>query len=103
MNEFKLFGKALEKPELIVSEKGNKYCNVYMGVEKPYKNQEGETDVDSFKITCFKTLAEDLCEKLKKGKKIIIKGRIQQNNFDKDKEEKFYRPELVGERVWYTD
>lgn len=103
MNEFKFYGKAIEKPELKESEKGYKYCNLIIGVNRPYKNQDGDQLVDNFKITLFRTLAEDVCEKLKKGKGIIVSGRLQENNFNKDDNEIWYKTELVGERVTYTD
>ncbi|MBR3227059.1 MAG: single-stranded DNA-binding protein [Erysipelotrichaceae bacterium] len=97
MNEFKFFGTALETPVLLESENGNKYCNVFLGVEKNFKTQDGE-DIDRFRITCFRSTAEDVCEKLTKGDKVIIKGRIQENRFSKEKGEPTYRAELVGER-----
>lgn len=104
MNEFKFFGRAIEKPQLQESEKGLKYCNLLIGVDKPYKNQDGVVEVENFKITCFKSLAEDLCEKIKKGKGIIISGRLQENNFTKSNpDNNNYRADLVGERVTYTD
>ncbi|MBR0461506.1 MAG: single-stranded DNA-binding protein [Erysipelotrichaceae bacterium] len=100
MNEFKFFGTALETPVLMESENGNKYCNVFLSVEKNYKTPEGDSN-DNFKITCFRSTAEDVCEKLTKGGKVIIKGRIQENRFNKDSGEPSYRPELVGERIEY--
>lgn len=100
MNEFKFYGTALETPILMESESGNKYCNILMGVEKSFKSQDGN-DYDHFKITCFKSMAEDVCEKLKKGGKFIIKGRLQENRFNKENGEAVYKAELVGERVEY--
>lgn len=103
MNEFIFFGKAAEKPKLMESEKGNKYCYVLLDVERNYKNPDGEKLVDNFKITCFRSLAEDVCEKLKKGTKLLITGRLQENNYNKDDNTILYKTELVGERVTYTD
>ena len=100
MNEFKFFGTAMETPVLMESENGNKYCNVFLSVEKNFKTQDGD-DSDRFKITCFRSTAEDICEKLTKGGRVIIKGRIQENKFVKENGEPSYRPELVGERVEY--
>lgn len=104
MNQFVLFGRAVEKPQLQESEKGFKYCNLLIGVNKTYKNQEGVVEVENFKITCFKSLAEDVCEKAKKGKGIIVNGRLQENNFSKSNPDNVsYRADLVGEHVTYTD
>ncbi|MBQ3419677.1 MAG: single-stranded DNA-binding protein [Erysipelotrichaceae bacterium] len=100
MNEFKFYGTALEKPTLLESESGNKYCNLLLSVEKNYKTAEGK-DTDNFKITCFKTIAEDVCEKMKKGSRVIVKGRLQENKYLKDNGEPSYKTELVGERIEY--
>ncbi len=103
MNEFKFYGKALDDPKLIESDKGYKYCNLIINVEKDFRSGDGKSYSDDFKITCFKALAEEVCEKIKKGKGFIIKGRLQQNNYEKDSGEIIYRPELVGERIYYTE
>lgn len=104
MNEFKLLGFAIEKPQLQESEKGLKYCNLLLGVNKPYKNQDGVVEVENFKITCFKSLAEDACEKIKKGKKLLVSGHLSENSYNKNNPENVnYRADLVGERVYYTD
>lgn len=101
MNEFKFYGTALEKPVLMESESGNKYCNILLSVERYYKSQDGN-DNDNFKITCFKTIAEEVSQKLNKGSKIIIKGRVQENKFySKDNNEPSYKIELVAERIEY--
>ncbi len=102
MNEFKFYGRALEKPELIETEKGYKYCNLLISVERAYKNGDNPS-CDEFKVTLFKNVASEACERIKKGNNVIVKGRLQQNNFDKDSGEIVYRPELVGEKIYYTD
>ena len=103
MNEFKFYGSALETPEMIESDKGNKYCYIKINVSREYKNQDGSISNDDFKVACFKTLAEEATKNIKKGQNIIIKGRLQENNFQKENGEIIYRPELVGERIYYTN
>lgn len=103
MNEFRFYGKALETPELIESDRGSKYCYLKLNVDRDYRNSDGNIDNDDFKITCFKNLAEEIAKNVKKGQKIIVKGRLQQNNFEKDNGETVYRSELVGERIYYTN
>lgn len=103
MNEFKFFGKAVEKPELIESEKGYKYCNVLIEVKRSYKNNAGEALSDVFKVTCFKTLAEDIANNVKKGTEMIIDGRITADNFEKDNGSTYYHSEFVGEKIYCID
>lgn len=103
MNEFKFYGRALETPEMIESDRGSKYCYIKINVSREFKNQDGNVGNDDFKIACFKNLAEEATKNIKKGQDFIIKGRLQENNFQKDNGEIIYRPELVGERIYYTN
>ena len=84
MNEFRFCGRALETPELLESEKGSKYAHLFLRVEREYKNSDGTVDTDDFRITCFKSLAEE-------------------NNFVKDNGDTIYRAELVGDKIFYVN
>ena len=94
MNEFKLYGTALEMPILIETKNGTTYCNVYMAVDRASGGQ------DKFKITFFKSIAEDICENMKKGDKFIVKGCLVEDKFDiSDNDNSTI--ELIGKRVEY--
>ena len=100
MNEFRFRGRALETPELLESEKGSKYAHLFLRVEREYKNSDGTVDTDDFRITCFKSLAEEIEKNVKKGQTLIMKGRLQENNFVKDNGDTIYRAELVGDKIF---
>ena len=102
MNEFRFCGRALETPELLESEKGSKYAHLFLRVEREYKNSDGTVDTDDFRITCFKSLAEEIEKNVKKGQTLIMKGRLQGNNFVKDNGDTIYRAELVGDKIFYV-
>lgn len=103
MNEFRFCGRALETPELLESEKGSKYARLFLRVEREYKNSDGTVDTDDFRITCFKSLAEEIEKNVKKGQTLIMKGRLQENNFVKDNGDTIYRAELVGDKIFYVN
>lgn len=103
MNEFRFCGRTLETPELLESEKGNKYAHLFLRVEREYKNSDGTVDTDDFRITCFKSLAEEIEKNVKKGQTLIMKGRLQENNFVKDNGDTIFRAELVGDKVFYVN
>lgn len=103
MNQFVVYGRALDKPQLQESEKGLKYCNLLVGVNKTFKNQDGAVEVENFKVTCFKSLAEDVCQKVKKGKGLLIKGRLSENSYKSNQDNIILKTDLVGESVTYTD
>ena len=103
MNAFRFCGRALETPELLESEKGSKYAHLFLKVEREYKNSDGKVDTDVFRITCFKSLAEEIEKNVKKGQTLIMKGRLQENNFVKDNGDTIYRAELVGDKIFYVN
>ena len=74
MNEFRFCGRALETPELLESEKGSKYAHLFLRVEREYKNSDGTVDTDDFRITCFKSLAEEIEKNVKKGQTLGTVG-----------------------------
>jgi len=103
MNEFVIYGKALEAPKAMESEKGNSYTSLLIEVDRNYSSGDNGPTSDVFKLVSFKAVAKELCERVKKGTKLIVKGRIQANNYKKENGEPGYRAELVGERYEYID
>ena len=101
MNEFRFNGRIKEKPELIESEKGNKYCYVFIEVKRNYQDGEGNELYDNFKLTCFKAVAQEAAERLDKDVSVIVKGRIQENIYKQEDKEIAYRPELILEKIEY--
>jgi len=98
MNEFVLNGKVLDEPKIMESEKGNKYTNLLVEVERNYSSGDNGPTTDVFKVVSFKGVADDVCENVKKNTKIIIRGRLQSNNYKKENGDPGYRAELVGEK-----
>lgn len=52
---------------------------IYLSVQKPFKNEKGEYSKDIFPIYCYNFLNEVISEKLLKGSKVGIKGRLEKN------------------------
>lgn len=102
MNEFRFSAIVKDKPELTESDKGNKYCNILVDVPKNFQTNEDKEEYDSYRVVCFKAIAEEANNKLTKGMKVIIKGRVNANNYEKDTGEVTYRNELVCERIEYV-
>lgn len=92
MNEFKLYGKVLETPVLIEDIDGDKSCSILLEVNR------GNNIVSNFKIYCYKMIAEDVCNNLKKGNKCVIKGHL--NGYVKEYDE-VDMATLIAERVEY--
>ena len=101
MNEFRFSAIVKEKPELLKSENGLVYSNVILDVPKNFQTNSDKEEYDSHKVVCFKGTAEDANSKLTKGMKIIVKGHINANNYEKENGEINFRNELVCDKIEY--
>ena len=82
---------------LEVTSTGIKVINFIVSVERPFKSNQA---FDDFKVTAFKELAEDIASKIAVGSPVLVKGRIQSNNYRKN-DKFYYSPELLAEKVLY--
>ena len=76
---------------------GIKVINFIVSVERPFKSNQA---FDDFRVTAFKELAENIASKIAVGSTVLIKGRLQSNNYRKD-DRVYYSPELLAEKVYY--
>jgi len=63
-----------------------KYVKNTIAVKRDYKNKEGSYDSDFFTFSIWGNQAEYLEKYAQKGDKILICGRLQNNNYEKDGE-----------------
>lgn len=61
-----------------------KYIKNTIAVRRDYKNKEGNYDSDFFPFTVWGVQSEFLEKYAKKGDKIIISGKMLNNNYEKD-------------------
>ncbi len=81
MNEFTLIGTLLNVGPLEETSSGIKVVNFYVKADRPFKSNVA---YDEFKVTAFKGLAEDIASKKVFGSDVLIRGRLQANNYSKD-------------------
>ena len=98
MNQFIVIGKVVEAPKVKETSTGLKYTQLMLDANRPYKNKDGQYDVDRFCITLWKSLAEECCNNVDSGDALLVKGRVQSNNFEKAGEV-FYKTEMIGDKV----
>lgn len=72
-------------PELRFSPSGTAVTN--FSVAESYK--KGDERLTSwFRCVAFNDMAETICESLRKGQRIIVQGRMQEETYEKDGEER---------------
>lgn len=101
-NKVILMGNLTRDPELRYTPNGQAVCNLGLAVNRAWKNAAGEKQEE----TLFTTVvvwgkdAENAASYLKKGKPILVDGRLQSRLWEKDGR-KHTSLEVVSERLQY--
>ena len=90
MNNFTAIGRLTGEVKFKVFESGKNLSEVGIAIKKDYKNKQGEYDADLFDMKIWGKPAEFAGNYLKKGNKVAIVGRMENNNYEKDGQ-KVYR------------
>ena len=97
MNEFTVLGVLESIGPLEETSSGIKVVNFVITVTRPFKSSQS---ADEFKVTAFKELAEDIVASGIIGTSVLVRGRLQSNNYRKD-DKVYYSPELLADKVLY--
>jgi single-strand DNA-binding protein len=82
MNRVILIGRLTKNPEIRTS--GNyTIASFSLAVDRKFK-RDGEPEADFFNCTAFNKTAEFVEKYCKKGTKMVVEGRIQNDNYEKD-------------------
>lgn len=94
-----LIGKLAEQPEIRTTSTGLKVANLLVDVEKNFRNQNGELEIERYSCTIWRAIAETVIDTCRVGDIIAIRGRMQANNYiSKDQVER-YNCEIIAENV----
>lgn len=84
MNKFIITGRLTAEPDIRVTPQGKTVARFNFAVNRDFKI-EGEQEADFFQCVAFGNIADvfNKC-KIAKGTKLLIDGRCQNNNYEKD-------------------
>lgn len=102
-NKVILMGNIVKDPELRYTPQGTAVTDIRMAVNDPRK--KGEKDVAVFvDVTLWEKQAEAVCEYLRKGRPILVEGRIAADTWD-DKEtgKKLTKLKVVAHSFQFVD
>lgn len=99
MNKTILIGNLTKDPELSTTTTGVSVCKIGIAVNRPFKNSEGNTEVDFFNIVAWRIQAENCAKFLRKGLKICVVGSLQNRSYEGQDGQKKYVTEIVAENV----
>ncbi len=98
-NSVNLIGRLTKDPEITEAVKGKKVSHITLAVQRNYKNSEGIYEVDFIRCTLWDGIASRVCEYVKKGDLIAVRGQIKNTSYVTENNEKKYSTEIVVEKV----
>jgi single-strand DNA-binding protein len=88
VNNISILGNLTRDPELRFTPSGTAVASFGLAVNRNIQNKnsgEWQTSVDFFNVTAWYKLAENCAESLSKGDRVLVSGRLSQDNWeDKD-------------------
>lgn len=100
MNKVILLGNLTRDPEIRYTQGENSMAvaNFTLAVNRKYV-RKGEDDCDFFNCTAFGKQAEFIEKYFNKASRMLLTGRIQNNNYTNKKGEKVYSVQIMVEEV----
>lgn len=101
-NKVILMGNLTRDPELRYTPNGTAVATLSLAVNRRYKaNDETREETDFFDIVVFGKQAENCSEYLKKGRPVLVDGRLQQRRWETDEGQKRSKVEVVAFSVQF--
>ena len=104
MNKVILMGNLTRDPEIRYSQGENSLAIARFSdaVNRRFARQ-GETDVDFFNCTAFGRQAEFLEKYFRQGSRVLLSGRIQNDNYTNKNGEKVYSVQIIAEEIEFAE
>lgn len=106
LNTVTVAGRLTRDPDLKYVSSGRAVCEISIANTKYYKTRDGERKEDTTFInaTCWDKFAEYVGENLKKGRPVIIEGRLKSESWeDKNSGQKRSKVYILANRVTPLD
>ena len=99
-----LEGRLVSDPEIKYTQEGTALCRFSIANNFSfYKENELQKEVSFFEVTTWSKLAELCNEYLKKGRRVIVNGRIRQNKWLDNDGASHSKYSIVGNQVQFLD
>lgn len=105
MNKAILMGRLTRDSEIRYSQGDNSMAiaKFSLAVDRKFKKQGDEVTADFFNCTAFGKQAEFVEKYLKKGTKVVVTGRIQNDNYTNKDGQKVYSVQIMVEEIEFAE
>ena len=104
MNKVLLMGRLTRDPEVRYSQGANAtaVARFSIAVDRKFK-REGEPDADFFNCTSFGKQAEFVERYLRKGTKVVVVGRVQNDNYTNKDGQQVYSVRIMVDEIEFAE
>lgn len=104
INKVELMGNVTKDPELRYTAGGTAVCSISLATNRSYKQgEEWKTQTEFHNIVLWAKLAESANERLVKGTKILITGRLETQKWEDKNGNTKYRTQIVADDMILID
>ncbi len=103
MNSVALVGRLTHDPEIKENPDGSIRVVIDLAINRDYKNAEGVYETDFIRCTLWNEIANKTKEYCHKGDVIGIKGKLQTNSYENNKNEKRYVLEVIVNKLSFIN
>ena len=97
-------GRLVGDPEIRYTQNGTALCRFSIANNYDYyKDEELQKEVNFFDVTTWAKLAELCNEYLKKGRRVIVNGRLKYNRWLDDNGANHSKIDVIGNQVQFLD
>jgi single-strand DNA-binding protein len=104
MNKVILMGRLTRDPEVRYSQGATPtaVARFSIAVDRRFK-REGEPDADFFNCTCFGKQGEFVEKYLHKGTKVVLSGRVQNDNYTNKEGQQVYGTRIMVDEIEFAE
>lgn len=99
LNQIVIVGRLVKDPQIIETHDGKKLANITLAVQRSFKNNEGNYEVDFIDCVLWKGIAESTASYCTKGSVLGIKGRLMTSLYKNQDGNSVKNVEVVAEKV----
>ena len=102
LNKVILIGRITADPELKQTQGGVSVCSFNIAINRRFKGENGQQDVDFISIVAWRQQAEFVCKYFKKGQAILVCGQLQTRSYTDKQNNKRTTVEVVADEVSFV-
>lgn len=103
LNRIILMGRLTKDPELRHTQSGTPVTSFSIAVDRDFKNQNGEKEVDFIDIVAWRNTAEFAAKYFSKGRMAVVEGRLQIRVWRDQEGNTRRNAEVLADNIYFGD